>query len=84
MVGRICEKGAGRLGPVVRRHHAKCVLRFEVMGKRALRHPCRLAEVLHGGRRKALLADHVTGGFQKPRSRIANNLISPFDLGFSL
>ena len=65
------EQGAGRLSPVIRRRYAKRILRLEVVKERAFRDPCRLAEVIYGSRSEALLADDISGGFKKPRSRIA-------------
>ena len=71
VIGRAGKQGAGRFGPIVGSRHAKRILRLEVVKERTLRDPCRFAKIIHRGRGKAFLSDHVTGGFQKSRSRIA-------------
>ena len=65
VVRRVGEEPAGRDRPVVGGRDREVVLRREVVEERALRHPRRRAQVVHGRGVETLGPDHGDGGVEQ-------------------
>src|SRR5690554_1161840 len=71
VIGRCGEKLAGARAPEVGRRDAQRLLALKIVEERALCDAGRIAEIVDRRRRKTLLADHVTGGFEEASFRVA-------------